>query len=98
MSVISLTNYTLLEYDSEMGERKELFVQGRSFCFPLSQVSFVTWRMNDETGSYWLKFHFSSGKEIRIKVNLEELNDILEQWTNTNINYRGNKNELENTK
>lgn len=87
----TLENYKLIE-------TTELFVQGRSFCFPLSQVCFVTWRMNDETGSYWLKFHFNSGKEIRIKVDKTELNDIIEQWTNANINYRGNENELENTR
>jgi len=88
-----MTNYTLLQKDTT-----EVFVQGRSFCFPLSHVSFITWRMNDETGSYWLKFHFTSGKEIRITVNLGELNNLLNKWTNSNVNYRGNENELENTR
>ena len=42
-----------------------------------------------------MKFHFSSGKEIRLKVTEEELNDIVRQWTNVNINYNGDTNELE---
>ena len=76
---------------------EQTFVQGRSFCFPLTQVCFVTWRLNDETGHYWLKFHFNSSKEIRVKVSLVEVNEILTAWTNGNINYRGNEYELENT-
>ena len=88
-----LSNYTLIENE----DSNQLFVQGRSFCFPLTQVNFVTWRLNDETGHYWFKFHFGAGKEIRVKVNLTEVNEILSAWTNTNTNYRGNKNELENT-
>ena len=42
-----------------------------------------------------MKFHFSSGKEIRLKVTKDELNDIVQQWTDVNINYNGDTNELE---
>ena len=40
----------------------------------------MTWRRNDETGDYWVKFHVPSGKEIRIKVTATELQDICTAW------------------
>ena len=70
-------------------------MHGNSFAFPMANADFSTWRLNTDTGEYWVKFHFSSGKEIRLKVTEEELNDIVRQWTNVNINYNGDTNELE---
>jgi len=70
-------------------------MHGKSFAFPIGNADFTTWRLNDDTGEYWMKFHFPSGKEIRLKVTEEELNDIVHKWTDVNINYNGDKNELE---
>jgi len=70
-------------------------IHGRSFAFPMNNADFTTWRQNEDTGEYWMKFHFPSGKEIRLKVTEEELNDIVHNWTDVNINYNGDKNELE---
>ena len=79
-------------------------IHGNSFAVCLSQVEFITWRLNDETGQYWLKLHFPSSKEIRIKSSLSELNEILEQWDkytyggnegNTPPYYNGDKNVVE---
>ena len=56
------------------------FIHGQSFAVEFSDVQFLTWRMNDETGLYWLNLHINSHKEIRIKVDLNQLNDILSTW------------------
>ena len=47
-------------------DRKVL--HGTSFSVSLDTVEFMTWRRNEDTGDYWVKFHVPSGKEIRIKI------------------------------
>jgi len=47
-------------------------IKGSSYWFNVSKVDFTTRKLNDVTGEYWVKFHFSSGKEIRIIVENEE--------------------------
>ena len=54
-------------------------IHGKSFAFPIGNADFTTWRLNDDTGEYWMKFHFPSGKEIRLKVTEEELKTFCRQ-------------------
>lgn len=51
-------------------------IKGSSYWFNVTKVDFTTRRMNDDTGEFWVKFHFPSGKEIRIKVDEEDLDEI----------------------
>ena len=55
-------------------------IHGSSFSVSLNDVEFMTWRRNDDTGDYWVKFHTPSGKEIRIKVSAIELQEIHTVW------------------
>lgn len=79
-------------------------IHGNSFAVGFAQVEFITWRMNDETGQYWLKLHTDSSKEIRVKVDLSKLNTILSEWSKYKFgaitednppHYNGDKNVLE---
>jgi len=56
-----------------------LVIHGRSFAFLMDDVDFLTWKYNPDTGDYWTKFHFVS-KDVRVKLSLTELNELLEQW------------------
>tara|TARA_R110002050_G_scaffold257245_2_gene396392 strand:+ start:6670 stop:6957 length:288 start_codon:yes stop_codon:yes gene_type:complete len=69
-------------------------IHGNSFAIKTSNVDFITTKKNIETGEYWCKFHTISGKEIRLKVSLEELNKILQIYGNKNINYGENNVKL----
>jgi len=60
-------------------------IHGASFSVSLDTVEFMTWRRNDETGDYWVKFHLPSGKEIRIKVLATELQDIHSVWCGLDV-------------
>tara|TARA_R100001443_G_scaffold977_2_gene3818 strand:- start:20105 stop:20356 length:252 start_codon:yes stop_codon:yes gene_type:complete len=55
-------------------------IHGSSYATLLRTVEFITWRLNEDSGEYWMKFHVPSGKEIRIKVNEEDLRSILNDW------------------
>lgn len=76
-------------------------IHGHSFAVPLETVEFITVRLNEETGEYWLKMHLPSSKEIRIRVSNTELNSIMGEWAMAKGNdvypeFNGDKNELEN--
>lgn len=76
-------------------------IHSHSFAVPLETVEFLTVRLNEETGEYWLKMHLPSSKEIRIKVSDIELNSIMGEWAMAKGNdvypeFNGDKNELEN--
>lgn len=61
-------------------------IHGTSFIISLDNVEFITWRLNEDTGDYWVKLHIPSGKEIRIKVGEEDLRNIVDIWSaNSNI-------------
>ena len=71
-------------------------IHGGSYATMLRTVEFITWRMNADTGEYWMKFHLPSGKEIRIKVDLEDLRDIMNQWAEYELKLElGDVNELD---
>lgn len=71
-------------------------IHGSSFATTLRTVEFMTWRLNEETGEYWMKFHLPSGKEIRIKVDEDGLRDIVEDWAEINLDLKlGVKDELD---
>ena len=57
------------------------YIHGASFIVALRDVEFLTWRLNEDTGDYWVKFHVPSGKEIRIKVDEDDLKYIVSVWT-----------------
>jgi len=76
-------------------------IHSHSFAVSLETVEFLTVRLNEETGEYWLKMHLPSSKEIRIKVSKSELNSIMGEWAMAKGNdvypeFNGDKNELEN--
>jgi hypothetical protein len=60
---------------------KERVIYGGSFCASLDNIEFITWRLNEDTGEYWVKFHMPSSKEIRIKVDEIDLQLIVEEWS-----------------
>ena len=70
-------------------------IHGGSYAINFDNIDFITWKKNFETGEFWVKFHTNSGKEIRLKVTLLELNDSLQEWGNTNVIYYGDENAEE---
>ena len=50
-------------------------------------MDFVTWKKNIETGEYWAKLHTMSGKEVRLKVDHDELNRLLKTCGNDEVYY-----------
>tara|TARA_R100000152_G_C6618439_1_gene69962 strand:- start:290 stop:559 length:270 start_codon:yes stop_codon:yes gene_type:complete len=62
-------------------------IHGGSYAIKAENIDFLTWKKNHETGEYWAKFHTMSGKEIRLRINYEELNDILQLVMNENVNF-----------
>ena len=71
-------------------------IHGSSFALPLNEIEFITWRLNEDTGLYWVKMHLPSGKEIRIKVSESELRRIVNVWNNKDIVLKlGDDNELD---
>ena len=60
-------------------------VHGSSYAIRLKEVELLTWRLNEETNEYWLKFHVPSGKEVRIKVAEYDVRHIVEEWALTEI-------------
>ncbi len=82
-----------------MHEIEGRMIHGLSFAISLNEIEFITWRMNEDTGDYWVKFHVPSGKEIRIKVTEMELREIVDAWsidntTQVNLNI-GDENGLD---
>ena len=63
-------------------------IHGGSYSIPVSNVDFVTWKKNLETGEFWVKLHTMSCKEIRLRVNFNELNEILKITGNTLEEYK----------
>lgn len=71
-------------------------IHGSSYATLLRTIEFITWRMNEDTGEYWMKFHLPSSKEIRIKVDEISLREILDEWAETNLELElGDKDELD---
>jgi len=71
-------------------------LHGSSYAVSMNDIEFITWRKNEETGEYWVKFHLPSGKEIRIKVDEDELRDIIDVWNGKNVNLKiGDEYELD---
>ena len=71
-------------------------IHGSSFAVALHSIEFITWRLNEETGKYWVKFHLPSGKEIRIRVSELELTDITDTSSGISLNIKiGGKYELD---
>ena len=90
-----------MEYSMSADSNGGLVVHGRSFAFLMDSVDFLTWKYNPDTGDYWTKFHFVS-KDVRVKLSLTELNELLEQWKgitfNPNEYKNGDRNELDNNR
>ena len=78
-------------YEIEYG-----ILHGSSFAVALEEIEFITWRLNEETGDYWVKFHMPSTKEIRIKVSESNLRNIIDLWSSGEIELKiGGKYELD---
>ena len=71
-------------------------IHGGSYSIPVSNVDFVTWKKNLETGEFWVKLHTMSGKEIRLRVNFNELNEILKITGNTLVEYKNGDDDYGN--
>ena len=72
-----------------VGQNENSTIHGGSYAIRMSNIDFVTWKKNFETGEFWVKLHASSGKEIRLKITKEELNDIIQVYGNENVIYNG---------
>ena len=71
-------------------------IHGSSYATLLRTVEFITWRLNEDSGEYWMKFHVPSGKERRIKVNEEDLRSILNDWAEYELKLElGDEDELD---
>ena len=68
-------------------------IHGGSYSIPAQNVDFVTWKKNHETGEFWVKLHTMSGKEIRLRVSYEGLNQILKITGNDNVQYENGDND-----
>ena len=62
----------------------------------MSNVDFVTWKKNVETGEFWVKLHTLSGKEIRLRVNFKELNEVLRVTGNSLVEYKNGDDDYGN--
>tara|TARA_R100000152_G_C6671413_1_gene107645 strand:+ start:371 stop:658 length:288 start_codon:yes stop_codon:yes gene_type:complete len=71
-------------------------IHGGSYSIPVSNVDFVTWKKNVETGEFWVKLHTLSGKEIRLRVNFKELNEILRVTGNSLVEYKNGDDDYGN--
>jgi len=80
-----------MEYSMITDSNGGLVIHGRSFAFPMDNVDFLTWKYNPETGHYWMKFHFES-KEVRLKLRLDDVNEILMKWKGITFNPDNYKN------
>ena len=69
-------------------------IHGGSYSIPAQNVDFVTWKKNHETGEFWVKLHTLSGKEVRLKVSYNDLNEILRTCGNRLVHYEnGDEND-----
>ena len=68
-----------------MYEIEDRIIHGSSFAVALDTIEFLTWRLNEDTGDYWVKFHLPSSKEIRIKVVEADLRNIVDEWGKADI-------------
>ena len=71
-------------------------IHGGSDSIPVSNVDFVTWKKNVETGEFWVKLHTLSGKEIRLRVNFKELNEVLRVTGNSLVEYKNGDDDYGN--
>tara|TARA_R110002050_G_scaffold164481_1_gene294533 strand:- start:3880 stop:4119 length:240 start_codon:yes stop_codon:yes gene_type:complete len=71
------------------------YIHGKSYAVLLNNVEFITWRLNEDTGEYWVKLHLPSGKEIRIKVSTFGLLEITGQWANNKIEIEIGENNVD---
>lgn len=62
-------------------------IHGGSYAIKVANIDFLTWKKNHETGEYWAKLHTISGKEIRMKVSFEGLNELLSITMNENVEF-----------
>ena len=69
----------------KMYEIEDRIIHGSSFAVALDTIEFLTWRLNEDTGDYWVKFHLPSSKEIRIKVVEADLRNIVDEWGKADI-------------
>ena len=72
---------------------KQPTIHGGSYAVKMYNIDFVTWKKNFETGDFWVKLHTLSGKEVRLKITKEELNEIVRVYGNENVEFNGEFNE-----
>ena len=71
---------------STFGEGDQV-IHGGSYSIKATNVDFVTWKKNHETGEFWVKLHTASGKEVRLRVSYDDLNEILRTCGNRLVHY-----------
>ena len=84
--------YTITSYADD-----DDIIHGQSYAIRVSNIDFVTWKPNNELkNEIWMKLHTKSGKEIRVKVDKDGLNEILATVGNRMVNHtERNRNEYE---
>jgi hypothetical protein len=56
-------------------------VKTEKYSVKLNEIEFITWKENDEDGTWWAKFHMPSGKELReVFASEKELEDFVQEW------------------
>ncbi len=74
---------------------QDRFVHGSSFAIHMDSVDFLTWRMNEDTGQYWVKFHYGQ-KEVRIRVTPTELQQLVAVWAGQELDIKiGDKHDMD---
>lgn len=63
------------------------FIHGSSYVIDIGKVDFMTWRLNDDSNEYWVKFHYTS-KEVRIRVTPSQLHELVDTWAGKELNIK----------
>ena len=63
------------------------FIHGSSYVIDIGKVDFMTWRLNDDSNEYWVKFHYTS-KEVRIRVTPSQLHELVDTWAGKEQNIK----------
>jgi hypothetical protein len=71
------------------------YIHGSSYVIHMDNVDFMTWRLNDETNEYWVKFHYSN-KEVRVRVTPNQLKELVHTWANEELDINiGEKDDMD---
>tara|TARA_X000001382_G_scaffold102936_2_gene77762 strand:- start:133 stop:384 length:252 start_codon:yes stop_codon:yes gene_type:complete len=62
--------------------KEKYLIKSNSYMIDLESVDFITWKENEKNaGTYWAKLHIGSKEARYICDDVNELKDLLEQWS-----------------